>query len=337
VVTSDDRRAEISVRMSFVDGAGTFETVVSDPEPPVPFPAGEGPDVVEDASGEDAPGTPASGVLEGTPGVDAFTATSSLSRIDGRENIDTVFFEGDQSNYVVSLSPDGVTVTDRRDGGLETIELDNVELLDFGTELEVFDGPMDLRTFGGQTGLSEEAFESFIEMYIAYFNRAPDAIGLSFWGTAHANGVSLEEIATQFADQPEAGEVSNIRFVNDVYENVLGRAADIDGLRFWAGQLDDSNVERGEFILSFLEGVGVGTTDDAYLQNKTDLGALFAVHRGMSNVEDAAMVMSLFDGSEESVQDAVEAIDTFYNAAMDPANGEFLMPVVGVLDNPFDA
>lgn len=294
------------------------------------------------------------GLLQGTAGNDGnLVATAALERIDGLGGVDTAVFAGDQSDFTVTFGPSGVSVTDRTEGGLGTIALDNVELIDFGTDLPQFGGPMDLRLFGGQTGLDEAAFESFVEMYIAYFNRAPDAIGLSFWATAYAKGMSLEQIANEFATQPETlatypADTSNIRFAADVYENVLGRSPDIDGLRFWTNALDDGAVTRGEFILEVLRGVKAPAPADAsqafidrqladqlYLEQKTDLGALFAVHRGMSNVDDAAQVLALFDGSAASLDTAVEAIETLYTAATDPINGDFLMPLVGVLDNPF--
>ncbi|GGC23724.1 hypothetical protein GCM10011363_45330 [Marivita lacus] len=334
-ITEDDRGESISVQMSFVDGAGTLETVVSEPEPPVPDP--NAPETPELSDGTGQPR--ATGVLEGTPANDAaLTAVAGIGRIDGLDGVDTAAFAGNQTNYTMTFSPDGVTVTDRTDGGLGTIALDNVELIDFGTDLPVFGGAMDLRQFGGHTTLDAAAFESFVEMYIAYFNRAPDAVGLAFWGTAHANGMSLEAIAAEFATQPETLATypegsNNLKFVSDVYGNVLGRSPDIDGLRFWAAQLDDANVTRGEFILAILNGVQDGSEDRAYLDQKTDLGALFAVHRGMSNTDDAAQVMSLFDGSAESLGDAVDAVEVLYMAAMSAENGDFLMPLLGVLDD----
>lgn len=36
-----------------------------------------------------------------------------------------------------------------------------------------------------------------------------------------------------------------------------------------------------------------------------------------------------------SVSAAVAQIDTFHNAALNPTSGEFLMPIIGVLDDPF--
>ncbi|MCP5086736.1 MAG: hypothetical protein GY952_08050 [Rhodobacteraceae bacterium] len=55
----------------------------------------------------------------------------------------------------------------------------------------------------------------------------------------------------------------------------------------------------------------------------------------MSDVDDAIAAMALFDGSEDSIDNAVGAIDGFYGDALYPIAGEFLMPLVGVLEGPF--
>lgn len=55
----------------------------------------------------------------------------------------------------------------------------------------------------------------------------------------------------------------------------------------------------------------------------------------MSDVENASAAMALFDGTQGSINQAVAAIDNYYQQALDPTDGEFLMQVVGVLDNPF--
>jgi hypothetical protein len=75
--------------------------------------------------------------------------------------------------------------------------------------------------------------------------------------------------------------------------------------------------------------------DQAYLENKIDFGAYFAVHKGMSDVSNAVSAMALFDGTDTSITAAVSAIDGNYANALDPVDGEFLMPIIGVLDDPF--
>ena len=198
-----------------------------------------------------------------------------------------------------------------------------------------------------------EAFESFIELYIAYFNRAPDAIGLNFWGTAFANGTTLQQMATLFIDQDETAAtyppgLSNSDFATAVYTNVLGRVADLEGFNFWVRVLDNGAVTRDQFILSLLEGAKADPPDDAtpefiaqqqadqqFLSNKIDIGAYFAVHKGMSDVANAKAAMGMFNGTPASIDSAVAAIEGFGQSALDPASGEFLMPLVGVLDDPF--
>ncbi len=75
--------------------------------------------------------------------------------------------------------------------------------------------------------------------------------------------------------------------------------------------------------------------DREYLSNKTDLGTYFAVNKGMSDVANAATAMEIFDGSQASLQSSISAIDGFYQTALNPGNGEFLLPLIGVLDDPF--
>jgi hypothetical protein len=79
--------------------------------------------------------------------------------------------------------------------------------------------------------LTEADMMAFCELYVAYFNRAPDSTGLLFWGSALADGMSMNEIARLFFDQPETqalygGSSSTGDFVTAVYSNILGRAPD---------------------------------------------------------------------------------------------------------------
>lgn len=289
--------------------------------------------------------------LNGQDGNDTLIGDAGDDLIDGGNGIDTAVYSGAQTSYTLTLRPGLVTLQDRRsfENGMDVLE--DVELLDF--DIDILGEPFDLRTFGGPTGLSATDFNSFIELYIAYFNRAPDAVGLNFWGTTFANGLTLDRMAELFRPQPETlaaypEGTSNAVFATTVYNNVLGRTPDQDGIDFWVGQLDSGNVLPDQFILSVLQGaksdlkpelgdafVAQQIADRAYLENKTDIGAYFAVHKGMSNVENAVSAMAVFDGSEASIAAAVQAIDGFHSAALDSTSGEFLMPLVGVLDDPF--
>lgn len=289
--------------------------------------------------------------LHGEGGNDTLIGDRGDDLIDGGGGTDMALYSGDQASYTLTLTPGGTTLEDRRADGNGTDILENVEFLDF--DVDFLGVPFDLREFGGPAGLSDSDFKSFIELYIAYFNRAPDAVGLNFWGTAFANGTTLQQMAALFGPQEETlaaypPGTSNEVFATTVYNNVLGRVPDQDGIDFWVGQLDAETVSRDQFILEVLQGaksalkpelgqdfVDQQLADRTYLENKIDIGAYFAVHKGMSDVGNAAAAMALFDGSEGSITDAVSAIDGFHADALDPETGEFLMPLVGVLDDPF--
>ena len=289
-------------------------------------------------------------LINGGSGNDTMEGQSGNDTINGESGTDTAVYSGNQSSYTLTLSADTTEIQDRRGGGEGTDRLINIELLDFDTN---FSGAAIFNVFDGATGLSASNFESFIELYIAYFNRAPDAVGLNFWGTAFANGTTFEQMATFFIDQEETratypNGTSNNEFATAVYNNVLGRTPDQDGINFWVGVLDSGQVSRDQFILEALRGakselkpelgqdfVDQQIADRAYLENKIDIGAYFAVHKGMSDVENASAAMALFTGTNASINDAVNAIDGFYQDALSPNNGEFLMPVIGVLDDPF--
>lgn len=290
--------------------------------------------------------------LFGESGNDVLIGGRGNDLLNGGGGIDTAEFSGSQSSYTVTLSANNTTIQDRRSGENELDTLVSVEFLDFDTN---FGGAEIFNLYSGATGLSASNFESFIELYIAYFNRAPDAVGLNFWGTAFANGTTFEQMATFFIDQDETratypGGTTNNEFATSVYNNVLGRTPDQAGIDFWVGALDGGQVTRDQFILDALRGakselkpelgqdfVNQQLADRAYLENKTDIGAYFAVHKGMSDVANASAVMAIFNGSQSSITAAVAATDGHFADALNAANGEFLMPLVGVLDDPFAA
>jgi len=259
---------------------------------------------------------------------------------------DVVELSGAQSNYNISLSKDITSITDRRMDGDGTDTLINIELLDF--EADLLEQPFDLRQVSGATDLTNDEFESLIELYIAYFNRAPASKGLLYWADRLAEGMELPQIAESFFVQTETqstyqaylnadGSLNNTEaFVNAVFNNVLGR--DPTG-PYWVNELDNNpDITPAIFILAVLSGAKAASgspADAAYLADKTDIGVYFSAIKGLSDYDDTIAVMDLYDGSAASIDAAVAAIDEIYADALDPINGEFLMQLVGVLDDPF--
>ncbi|WP_422028784.1 DUF4214 domain-containing protein [Roseovarius sp.] len=336
-VTSDDVGFELSVHVTYLDGGNTREELTSaavaitDAPQPQVLTGTPDPDVLTAGDGNDT--------LRGLGSNDTLTGSAGNDLIDGGPGRDTAIYSGDQASYTLTLSPTSATLADRRADGNGTDQLIDIEFLDFETEIPALGGnPMNLEMFGGPTNLSEEQFGDLIELYIAYFNRAPDSMGLYFWATAYADGQSLEEIAALFSTAAETKALypdgsSNEIFLENVYNNVLGRLPDQGGFDFWLGHLNSGALKKETFILDLLGGAQGSDVD--YLNNKVDIGTYFAVIKGMSNGRNGSEVMELFDGTQQSIEEAIEATDQFYAEALDPDDGEFLMPLVGVVDDPF--
>lgn len=290
-------------------------------------------------------------LLFGFGGNDSLTGGADDDTLIGGEgDRDTALYAGASARYTVQIHTDGTTQVIDRSGADGTDSLLGIERLGFSER------DFDLLKQTGIATLSQADIDTFIELYIAYFNRAPDAEGLNFWGSVFAEGFSLEQIATFFLDQPETratypDTATTLEFATQVYGNVLGRTPDQAGLDFWVGLLDDGAVTRDQFILQVLRGakadpdpaapqdfIDLQLADRAYLAEKTDIGTYFAVTRGMSDVADASAVMQLFvRGQEGAIQDAVSAIDQAYADAVSADSGDFLIQLVGVVDDPFAA
>ena len=276
----------------------------------------------------------------GSSGDDLITSSRASDTLDGGEGVDTAVWDGAASDYILTLG--SLTVTEKGAGGaVDAVE--NFELLEFGDGFSfVADGAVDFRAMSGVADLTEAELRELAEVYIAYFDRAPDALGLYFYGNAIANGTALEQAASTFINSTEyqttyPEEITNAQFVETVYNNVIGRGSDQAGFDFWLPLLDDPNngIGRDTFIYEFLQGVQSGSPDEAFLDSKVDIGLYFAAINGMSDVDNAAAAMDLFDGSSSSIDAAVAAIDGYYADALDPTTGEFLLQLVGVVDDPF--
>jgi len=93
------------------------------------------------------------------------------------------------------------------------------------------------------------------KLYIAYFNRPADPLGLAYWT---ASNLTINQIADSFAQQKEYSTVfagkSTEDTVNTIYSNLFGHTADVAGLNYWAGQIINGKVTLGQAAISILGG-----------------------------------------------------------------------------------
>ncbi len=96
-----------------------------------------------------------------------------------------------------------------------------------------------------------------VRLYDTVFDRVPDAEGLEFWNGATHNGFGLRDLANFFIAAPEFastyGEPTNLGFVQSLYQNILDRAGDAEGIAFWTNALDAGLADRPQVVVGFSE------------------------------------------------------------------------------------
>jgi S-layer protein len=173
--------------------------------------------------------------------------------------------------------------------------------------------------------------KQLIELYIAYFNRAPDADGLNYWSQKIVNdGWTVDMVAKSFMDQQEVQStypsfLTLDEFISKVYNNVLNRNPDTNGQNYWKGQLESGAVTKPEFIMAVVNAAhsSTGSPQDAQLlDNKVAVGEYYAITLGANDVNLAKTVMAQVTADPASVQAAEQAAQS--------ANGQPFMLTTGV-------
>ncbi|MFA7282607.1 MAG: hypothetical protein WC100_21165, partial [Sterolibacterium sp.] len=113
-------------------------------------------------------GTSGNDTLTGSSGDDTITPGTGNDTIDGVSGTDTVVFGSVRSNYNISQTFSGYEVKDTV-GSTGTKTISNVDQLQFSDKLYNLNVATDAKL------LSTTQLNSLTELYVAYFNRVPDA------------------------------------------------------------------------------------------------------------------------------------------------------------------
>ncbi|TWI49290.1 uncharacterized protein DUF4214 [Pseudomonas duriflava] len=102
--------------------------------------------------------------------------------------------------------------------------------------------------------LSED--QAQIARLYTVFDRIPDFDGLQNWLEASSNGMSFDTIANSFSQSQEFAlrynAVNNYDFANQLYNTILGRAGEEEGLGHWTNALN-SGLSRSDAMIQFTE------------------------------------------------------------------------------------
>lgn len=154
--------------------------------------------------------------------------------------------------------------------------------------------------------------ENVAKLYVATFDRAPDAAGLSYW--VDKSNLSLEGVAESFFDQSETQskytpDASNTDFVSAIYRNLFNREAEEAGLDYWVSELNAGRVDKSVFILAVINGAkdtSLGN-DSKILTNKTTVGLAFS-DAGLDDIDDATNILKDVTDEQQTVTDALATL-----------------------------
>lgn len=129
------------------------------------------------------------------------------------------------------------------------------------------------------------ANELIAQLYVGYYDRAPDPEGLNYWIGRLNSGMGLLEIAQSFSVQPESTSLygflsaplvgSPDGFLDSVYRNLFNRAIDTGGLAYWKGELANGKPV-GRVIVDIIS--GAQGADKTIVDNKASVGLFYADH-----------------------------------------------------------
>ncbi|WP_425913259.1 DUF4214 domain-containing protein [Pseudomonas sp. GWSMS-1] len=129
-------------------------------------------------------------------------------------------------------------------------------------------------------GVSASQQDFLVALYVGAFSRAPEFDGLKFWAGALANqityganaDVALQDIGRAMyqagAQNGEGGtQLSTRDYVSFAYQNSLGREPDEGGFNFWVEVLESGQLQRGDFLATFLSSALDNPTGDSQFLN----------------------------------------------------------------------
>ena len=267
-------------------------------------------------------------VLRGNGADNFFRAGDGKNTIDGDAGRDTAEYEGARGQYEVVPGVGGFLIRNTQNIGNEDT-VSQVEKLVFS------DVSVNLNMKSARDAISTSDLNSLLEMYVAFFNRIPEADGVEYWVSRLKEGMSWNAVADAFYAAGAqysrltgfSTSMSSSDFVNVVYRNVLGRkdGADAEGLNHWIRELDSGTASRGTLVMQILGSAHTFKGNETWgwvadlLDNKISVANFFAVDQGLSYLDGDTNV-------SKGMQIA---------AAITPTDTAAAIQLIGVNDSPF--
>lgn len=210
-------------RNTTLDGSGGNDTLVTS----------GGNDSVTGGDGNDS--------ISAAAGNDTIVSGMGDDTIDGGAGRDMVRIAGDKSAYTVTLVDGELRVTSKANTSVES-KLTGVEFVSFDN--------------GDSIAIADNATEATVlRLYQGVLGRDADKAGADYWiNELNTEGTSLSGFARSFLDSTELNEqgpLSDEQFIDALYQNALGRAADDAGKAYWLEDLANGQ-DRADVTISIV-------------------------------------------------------------------------------------
>jgi len=218
------------------------------------------------------------------------TGGAGNDTISGGDGNDTAIYTSNLTNYKLTKSGDGLQIISNStsEGTDSLTSVERIKFQDFSINLNIQDKAK---------SIAEKDLTRIEELYIAFFNRTPDADGLEYWVDQFKSGKTTIDIAESFYNAGiqysditgYSSSMTNDDFIKIVYKNVLGRdTVDQAGLDYWNNQLNSGTATRGSLVDSILNSAHTYKNDATYgwvvelLEKKAEVSTQFAVNWGLN-------------------------------------------------------
>lgn len=212
----------------------------------------EGDDTITGGEGNDT--------LDCGAGNDRFFSGFGNDYVDGGEGIDVVYYFYNYNDLTYDFSQGNIRIS--LDGVFSDslVNMENIILQDVQAPLSVLE---DLGNTSGEV----------VRLYNALLGRNPDDQGFNYWVgdilSSNSNG-TIQDVARAFSTSTEYnvrfGAQSEEAFINQLYNNILGRDADASGYSYWIEEIASSG-DRSGMIVSFSNSAEYQNTQEVVVQN----------------------------------------------------------------------
>ena len=135
--------------------------------------------------------------------------------------------------------------------------------------------------FADTNKLTNEQFVDYI--YLNYISKPADAEGKAFWLALLNTTNNREALVSQFIAAAKANEEDisgfeaiNSTFIETLYQNLLGRSSDTDGLKYWQDAMS-AGMSQSALVAAFISAALSNTASDDYATAAAKLNVANAV------------------------------------------------------------